>query len=241
MSVPAQARLAGALYLVIIAAGVWGEAVARGGTIVPGDAEATARAIRDGGTMFRAALLADLLMALCDAGVAVLLFLLLRPLAPAAALAAMVFRLVQTSVVAANMLVTAAALAAAGEAAGLATALMDLRGARLRYRAGLLRHLQRDPGRDLPAPAGAAVGSGPAASRQRRGLSGGNGPAHRRTAAGRDVSARLPAAACRRDGSGALASRPGRRGASARGRRRALTASARRAYQGRRPLAGVTA
>ncbi len=53
-------------------AGIWGEAVARGGLYVPGDAEATAAAISGSEGLFRAALLTALLMALCDAGVAVL-------------------------------------------------------------------------------------------------------------------------------------------------------------------------
>ena len=105
--IPIQARLAGLLYLVIIVAGVWGEGVARGGLV-------TAAAIREGAGLYRLAMGADMLMALCDAGVAVLLYLLLRPLAPAAALGAMVFRLIQTAVIAANMIVTAAALMLAG-------------------------------------------------------------------------------------------------------------------------------
>ena len=105
--IPAQARLAGLLYLVIIVAGVWGEGIARGGMT-------SAEAIREGAGLYRLAMGADMLMALCDAGVAVLLYLLLRPLAPAAALGAMVFRLIQTAVIAANMIVTAAALMLAG-------------------------------------------------------------------------------------------------------------------------------
>ncbi len=135
MTVGGQARLAGVLYLVIIVAGIWGEAVARGGLIVADDAEATAALIRGSEGLFRASLLADLLMALCDAGVAVLLFLLLRPCAPAAALAAMVFRLVQTAVITTNMLVTAAALAFAGGMEALTLAMMELRG--LGYDIGL--------------------------------------------------------------------------------------------------------
>ncbi len=127
MSIGGQTRLAGLLYLVIIVAGVWGEGFARGGLLVPGDVTSTAAALRENDTLFRVALLADLLMALCDAGVAVLLFLLLRAVAPAAALAAMVFRLVQTSVVTANMLVTAAALMLASGAEALALTMMELR------------------------------------------------------------------------------------------------------------------
>ncbi|OYX45484.1 MAG: hypothetical protein B7Z02_00555 [Rhodobacterales bacterium 32-67-9] len=125
---PARAsRLAGALYLVIILAGVWGEGFARGGMLVPGDAAATAAAIREGAGLFRLALAADLLMTFCDAGVAVLLFLLLRGFFVVAALAAMIFRLIQTAVIAANMLVTASAglLAEAGDAPALVA--MELR------------------------------------------------------------------------------------------------------------------
>jgi hypothetical protein len=126
--IPAQARLAGLLYLVIIVAGVWGEGIARGGMT-------TAAAIRDGAGVFRLTMGSDLLMALCDAGVAVLLYLLLRPLAPAAALGAMVFRLIQTAVIAANLIVTAAALMLAGADLPGVAVVMELRG--LGYDIGL--------------------------------------------------------------------------------------------------------
>jgi len=118
--IPAQGRLAGLLYLVIIVAGLWGEGIARGGLT-------TAEAIREGAGLYRLAMGADLLMALCDAGVAVLLYLTLRPLAPAAALGAMVFRLIQTAVIAANMIVTAAALMLAWADLPGVEAALDLR------------------------------------------------------------------------------------------------------------------
>ena len=49
--IPAQARLAGLLYLVIIVAGLWGEGIARGGLT-------TAEAIRQGAGLCRLALTA---------------------------------------------------------------------------------------------------------------------------------------------------------------------------------------
>lgn len=98
------ARLAGLLYLAIIALGLGGELAVRGMLIVPGDAAATATAIRADPELFRLGIAADALMAVCDVALAVLLFVLLRPAGPVLALAAMVFRLVQATVIAANLL-----------------------------------------------------------------------------------------------------------------------------------------
>ena len=98
------ARFAGVLYLAIIALGLSGELAVRGVLIVPGDAAATAAAIRADPGLFRLGIAADALMAVCDVGLAVLLFVLLRPAGPVLALAAMVFRLVQAAVIAANLL-----------------------------------------------------------------------------------------------------------------------------------------
>lgn len=98
------ARFAGALYLVIIVAGIWSEGIARASLISPGDAGATAAAILRHETLFRLSVLADALMALCDVGLAVLLYLLLRPAGAALALGAMVFRLVQAAILGANLI-----------------------------------------------------------------------------------------------------------------------------------------
>lgn len=110
----AQARLAGVLYLIIIAAGIWSEVAVRAALTVPGDAAATAASILAAEGAVRLSLAADTVMGLADAGLAVLLFLLLRPVSLSLALAAMVFRLIQNALIGANLLNQQAALAAAG-------------------------------------------------------------------------------------------------------------------------------
>ncbi|MEK9501953.1 DUF4386 domain-containing protein [Gaopeijia maritima] len=89
-----RARLAGLLYLVIIVSAGFAEGFVRGGHIVPGDAAATAESIRAATGLFRFGLFADLLAFVADAGVAVLLYLVLRPTSRTLALLAAAFRLV---------------------------------------------------------------------------------------------------------------------------------------------------
>ncbi|MCA8880117.1 MAG: DUF4386 domain-containing protein [Rhodobacteraceae bacterium] len=105
-----MARIAGALYLVIILCGIWSEAAVRGGLAVPGDPAATAAHILEAGPLLRLSILADALMALADVGLAVLLYVLLRPAGPVLALMAMAFRLVQAAAIAAALSFQFAAL-----------------------------------------------------------------------------------------------------------------------------------
>jgi hypothetical protein len=72
------ARLCGALYLYIIAAGLFAEMFARG-LVVPGDAEATARNIVANEWLFRLGFSGEFLHLACDVAVAVLLYALLKP------------------------------------------------------------------------------------------------------------------------------------------------------------------
>lgn len=99
-----QARLAGLLYLVIIIAGLGTELGLRGPLINFGDADATAAAILAAPGQFRLAIAADLVMALCDAGLAILLYMIFRTIAPGLALTAMVFRLIQTALIATSLM-----------------------------------------------------------------------------------------------------------------------------------------
>ncbi|MCA1285474.1 DUF4386 domain-containing protein [Salipiger bermudensis] len=98
------ARLAGALYLLIILLGLTSEVALRGSLIMPGDAVATAEAILAQPGTLRLSLAADTVMALADVALAVLLYLLLRPVSGALALMAMVFRLVQAALIAMSLL-----------------------------------------------------------------------------------------------------------------------------------------
>ncbi|QQA42737.1 DUF4386 domain-containing protein [Pelagovum pacificum] len=120
---PQTARLAGLLYLTIIICGISAEAALRGPLIDLGDASATASAIRESIGTFRLAFAADVIMAISDAALAVLLFVMFRPVAPTLALAAMIFRLVQAVLIAANLLNMQAAwllFSAGQDMAGLA-------------------------------------------------------------------------------------------------------------------------
>lgn len=103
------ALAAGLLYLVIILCGIGAEVGLRGPLVDLTDAEGTAAAIRAAGGQFRLAIAADLTMALADAGLALLLYALFRAVAPGLALAAMVFRLIQTVLIAGNLLALQAA------------------------------------------------------------------------------------------------------------------------------------
>ncbi|MDG4649867.1 DUF4386 domain-containing protein [Roseibacterium sp. SDUM158017] len=103
-------RLAGLFYLVIIVFGISSEVLLRGPILAAGDAEAVAASIAAAPGPLRLSIVADAVMAMCDAALAVLLFLILRPLGAGLALAAMVFRLMQGAVIAASLMFLLAAL-----------------------------------------------------------------------------------------------------------------------------------
>lgn len=88
------ARVAGLLYLVIIVGAGFAEGYVRSGVLVPGDAAATAANLRAAEGLFRLGLAADLVAFLSDAAVAVLLYVLLRPVSRTVSLLAAGFRLV---------------------------------------------------------------------------------------------------------------------------------------------------
>nr|WP_319483229.1 DUF4386 domain-containing protein [uncultured Cohaesibacter sp.] len=106
-------RLAGMLYVAIIVTGLLAELGIRARLIDFANPQATAEAIRSAPGLFRLSMGADLVMALCDAGLAILLYLVFSERASGAvrglALAAMVFRLIQTVLIAANLMTMQAA------------------------------------------------------------------------------------------------------------------------------------
>lgn len=73
------ARITGLAYLGIIFSGIFGEFLVRMALVEPGDAATTTINIAGAESWFRAALAADLLMIALDIGVAVGLYVLLRP------------------------------------------------------------------------------------------------------------------------------------------------------------------
>jgi len=112
------ARLAGLFYVVIIVCGMASELAVRVPNIVPGDPAATAANLVEKAGLFRLSVAADIVMALSDVALAVLLFWLLRPAGGILALAAMAFRLVQAAIIGAGLLFQQAALLAANSAPG---------------------------------------------------------------------------------------------------------------------------
>jgi hypothetical protein len=106
----AKVRWAGVLYLIIIVTGLSAELGIRMQLIHPDDAAATVESITAAPGLFWLGIVADIIMAVCDAALAVLLYLIFRSVAPALALAAMVFRLVQTVLIAANLMAMQTAL-----------------------------------------------------------------------------------------------------------------------------------
>ncbi len=119
-----RARIAGLLYLVIIVFGIGSEVVLRGPLVDTGDASRTARAILDALGSFRLAIMADLVMAVCDVALAVLLFQILRVVDATLSLTAMVFRLVQAAILGMNLMTLQMALmllTGAQDVAGLAS------------------------------------------------------------------------------------------------------------------------
>lgn len=98
------ARFAGLLYLVIIITGLGAELGLRAPLIDLENAETTAKAILAAPGQFCLAIAADLVMALSDVGLAILLYLIFRATAPGLALSAMVFRLIQTVLIAVSLM-----------------------------------------------------------------------------------------------------------------------------------------
>lgn len=104
MSPRSIARLGGVAYLCIILAGMFAEFFVRSSLIVPGDAAATTQNIMNAEGLYRAGFAADLVMLLCDAVVAVVFYMLLKPVNRNLAFLAAAFRLIHTAILGANLL-----------------------------------------------------------------------------------------------------------------------------------------
>lgn len=88
------ARVGGLLYLVIIVLGALGEAVVRGNIVVSGNATATAANLRSLEWLWRAGIAGELVLLACATALAVILYVLLRPVSRDLALMAILFNLV---------------------------------------------------------------------------------------------------------------------------------------------------
>jgi hypothetical protein len=98
------ARLGGILYLVIIAAGIFGELFVRNKLVVSGDAVATATNIIAHPLLWRMGIGVDLIMQLCDIPVMLILYVLLKPVNKNIAMMNLLFNIIQTAVLVANKL-----------------------------------------------------------------------------------------------------------------------------------------
>ena len=117
----ALARWAGVLYLIIILCAGFSEGYVRVGLVSPGDAAATATAIRGSETLFRVGFVTDIVAFLSDVAVAVLFYVLLRPAGHVLAMMAGAFRLAQATILGLNMLNHLSAAFLLGGATYLAT------------------------------------------------------------------------------------------------------------------------
>lgn len=106
----ALSRIAGILYLLVIAFGIFAEVAVRSHLVDSGDAQATAANILGSETLFRLGFAADLVVFLCDVAIAVLLFVLFAPVSRTLSMLAAAFRLTQTAVIGLNLLSMFAAL-----------------------------------------------------------------------------------------------------------------------------------
>ena len=98
------ARIAGLLYLIIIVSGIFAEFFVRQSLIVPGDAGATASNIMNSQILFRTGIVADLLMIIADIALALVFYILFKPVSNALSLLAAFFRLAQAVVLGINLL-----------------------------------------------------------------------------------------------------------------------------------------
>ena len=97
LAVQTYARVAGLLALVSVAAGGFGEAYAPSRLIVLDSAAATAQNIRAFDELFRVSFLAYLVEALCDVALALIFYVLLKPVSHGVSLLAAFFGLVGTT------------------------------------------------------------------------------------------------------------------------------------------------
>ena len=109
------ARVGGILYLVIIAAGLFGELGVRHRLVVSGDAAATAANILASEGLWRVGVVGDLVMHVCDIPLMVIFYVLLKPINKYLALLGVLFTLVQTAALVAFKLHLLVALFLAGD------------------------------------------------------------------------------------------------------------------------------
>src|SRR5437868_4255589 len=113
------ARIGGALYLIIIVIGLFGEAFVRGRLIVSGDAAATAANIISHQSLWRFHIAAELFLLMCAVALLLIFFILLRPVSKDLMLLAVFFNLVAIIIEAVITMRLLEALFPLGDAASL--------------------------------------------------------------------------------------------------------------------------
>lgn len=113
------ARIGGALYLIIIAIGLFGEAFVRDKIIVSGDATATAKNIIASESLWRFHIAAELLLLICAVVLLMILFVLLKPVSRELVVLATFFNLVSIGLEAATAMYLVVALFPLGNTAYL--------------------------------------------------------------------------------------------------------------------------
>jgi hypothetical protein len=98
------ARIGGIAYLIIIAAGLFGEMFVRNAIIIPGNAAGSASNIMASPLLWRMGIAGDLIMHMCDIVLMLMLYVLLKPVNRNLALLVILFNLIQTAVLVANKL-----------------------------------------------------------------------------------------------------------------------------------------
>jgi hypothetical protein len=109
------ARLAGMLYLINIACGLFGEIFVRARLVVAGDALATAHNIMASQFLFRCGVAGDLIMHITDVPMTVIFYVLLRPVSRDLSLLAALFGMLQTAILCANKLTLVTVLLLLGD------------------------------------------------------------------------------------------------------------------------------
>jgi len=104
LNIQRYARFSGLLYLFIIAAGIFGQVFVRSKLIVSGDANATAINILANEFLFRSGVAAELLMLIVDIALAVIFYVILRPINKNLALFAASLRIAMAAISAVNLL-----------------------------------------------------------------------------------------------------------------------------------------
>jgi hypothetical protein len=113
------ARIGGVLYLIIIVLGAVEELFIRGRIIVPGDAAATAANLKSMESLWRFGIASEMILGICTITLALILYVLLRPVSRDLALLATFFNLIAIAVETAYSLQLVEALFPLGNAAYL--------------------------------------------------------------------------------------------------------------------------